>query len=263
MNCVTGHWSGSAEQEGMHMEKINPSVKAITVLVGAILLSFQYLITLNTIVFLTSMVLLIFFSKARLRQILLILIPALIVAFGMFMMGLYYARGSSITFEEISAISSDPYAIRAAMSHNLQTALQLATRLLAYAGVGILFALTTDGEEFISSLMHQCRLSPQFAYGVLAAVHLLPAMQREYKSVRTAYAVRNVRAGFLSIHPIFTMMVNCVRWSESVAMAMESKGFDGKAPRTYYTVPRVRWYDIVFAAVFLCGIILGMIFLKY
>ena len=66
------------------------------------------------------------------------------------------------------------------MSRNLYTALQLATRLLAYAGLGMLFALSTSGEFFIASLLHQCHLPPRFAYGILAAFHLMPGMVREF-----------------------------------------------------------------------------------
>lgn len=57
---------------------------------------------------------------------------------------------------------------------------------LKKAGMGIFFALSTDGELFIYSLMHQCRLSPKFAYGILAAFHLMPNMVREFKNVRIA-----------------------------------------------------------------------------
>lgn len=61
--------------------------------------------------------------------------------------------------------------------------------------------------------------------------------------------------------PVFTMLVNSVRWSESIAMAMESKGFCGDAPRTYYSVPRVRWYDLAAGAAMVGGIVAGIIFL--
>jgi len=61
------------------------------------------------------------------------------------------------------------------------------------------------------------------------------------------------------------MLVNSIRWSECVAMAMESKGFnpDGAAgDRTYYSVPAVRWYDWVCGIACLAAISAGMIFLK-
>ena len=44
-------------------------------------------------------------------------------------------------------------------------------------------------------------------------------------------------------------------------MAMESKGFCGDAPRSYYTVPRVRAYDLAASAARSGGLVLGMLFL--
>lgn len=178
-------------------------------------------------------------------------------------MGLYYARGGAADTAALDAVSALPYAVRAAMSRNLYTALQLATRLLAYAGLGMLFALSTSGEFFIASLLHQCHLPPRFAYGILAAFHLMPGMVREFRQVRLAFAVRGLHVHALSLKPIFTMLVNSVRWSESVAMAMESKGFCGDAPRSYYTVPRVRAYDLAASAAAVGGLVLGMLFLRY
>ena len=87
-------------------------------------------------------------------------------------------------------------------------------------------------------------------------------MMREYRQVRTAFAVRGIPAGPLSMKPLFTMLVNSIRWSSSVAMSMESKGFSGQRNRTFYRIPSVKWYDIVFFAVLIGGILAGMVFLK-
>lgn len=245
----------------MKLEKLNPSVKALTVLLCAVLLSFQYLVSLNTAVFLLCLLLLIFCSEASVKTALQILIPAFLAALGLFFMGLYYARGHSLTDAELSGLSSLPYAVRAAMSTNLGAALQLATRLLAFAGLGVLFALTTDRELFLYSLMRQCHLPAGFAYGILAAVNLMPSMVREYKTVRLAFRVRGLRPGPFSLAPVFAMLVNSIRWSESVAMAMESKGFSGECPRSFYLSPRVRWTDWLFCLGAVGGILLGMLLL--
>ncbi|MCD7841352.1 MAG: energy-coupling factor transporter transmembrane protein EcfT [Lachnospiraceae bacterium] len=247
----------------MKLEKLNPSVKMFTVLICVILLSVQYLVSLNTAVFLISLFLLIFFSDARPKQVLTILIPAFIAACGLFVTGLYYASGSSIDVTELESLSAVPYAVRAAMSTNLYTAMQLSTRLLAYAGLGILFALSTDGEFFISSLMHQCHLPPRFAYGILAAIHLMPTMTREFSNVKLAFRTRGMKVHWYSLKPIFTMLVNSIRWSESVAMAMESKGFCGDAKRTYYFIPKVHWYDLVCSLGSIGAILAGMFLLHY
>ena len=58
-------------------------------------------------------------------------------------------------------------------------------------------------------------------------------------------------------------MVNCLRWSESIAMAMESKGFDGDGKRTYYYVTRVHWYDGAFLVVLNGAIGAGLVLLHY
>ena len=241
----------------MKLEKINPCLKAGVTLAAVILLSFQYLVLLNSAVFLLSLLLLFFFSDAKKVRICKLLIPAFITAFGLFVMGLYYARGSSIDFGEIKSAATIPYAVRAAMATNFYAALQLATRLLAYAGFGILFALSTDGELFIASLMHQCRLSPKFAYGILAAIHLLPNIVRESQAVRLAYRSRGLRVHWYSAAPLFTMMVNSIRWSECIAMAMESKGFSAETQRTYFLIPKVHWYDWAYAVFWLGGIIIA------
>lgn len=245
------------------LEKWNPTVKAATVLVCVILLSVQYLVSLNLTVFGVCLVLLLAGSRCGLRRLAALLLPASVAALGLFFMGLYYARGGSVDPTALDTVSTLPYAVRAAMTHNLYTALQLATRLLAYAGLGMLFALSTDTEFFIASLLHQCRLPPQFAYGILAAFHLMPGMVREFRQVQLAFAVRGLHVHALSLKPIFTMLVNSVRWSECVAMAMESKGFCGQAPRSYYFVPRVHGYDLAAALGAVGGIVLGIVFLRY
>ena len=173
------------------LERWNPTVKAFTVLICVILLSFEYLVSLNLLVLAVCLLLLMFCSRVSLKKIGVILLPACIAAFGLFVTGLYYARGGSTQTMDLSSLSAMPYSVRAALSQNLYTALQLATRLLAYAGLGILFALSTEGDFFIASLLHQCHLPPKFAYGILAAFHLMPGMAREYAQVRTAFAARS------------------------------------------------------------------------
>ena len=247
----------------MKIEKWNPSVKAATILLSVLLLSFQYLVSLQLAIFFACIFLLLFFSEASFKNFVKLLIPAFVAALGLFVMGLYYARGGSLLEGDLNKISSIPFTVRAAMSQNLYTAIQLSSRLLSYAGMGILFALTTKGEDFVKSLMHQCKMPQKFAYGILAAFHLMPGMVKEYDNVRLAYRVRNIRAGFCSRRVLFTMLVNSIHWSEAVAMAMESKGFCENKDRTYYTVPKVYWYDWVISFAFLFTIIMGMVFLNY
>ena len=68
-------------------------------------------------------------------------------------------------------------------------------------------------------------------------------------TVQTAFRVRNMSGFSLRPKILFTMLVNSVRWSESVAMAMESKGFSGEAERTYHDIPKLRALDLALAVV--------------
>ena len=170
------------------LERWNPTVKAFTVLICVILLSFEYLVSPEPA------------GAGRLPAAVDVLLPGKSEKDRRHpAAGLHCGvrpvcdrpllrRGGSTQTMDLSSLSAMPYSVRAALSQNLYTALQLATRLLAYAGLGILFALSTEGDFFIASLLHQCHLPPKFAYGILAAFHLMPGMAREYAQVRTAFA---------------------------------------------------------------------------
>ena len=66
------------------LEKWNPTVKAATVLVCVILLSVQYLVSLNLTVFALCLVLLLAGSRCGLRRLAALLLPAGVAALGLF-----------------------------------------------------------------------------------------------------------------------------------------------------------------------------------
>jgi energy-coupling factor transport system permease protein len=133
--------------------------------------------------------------------------------------------------------------------------------VLAFGGVGMLFALTTDSMDFIMGLMQQFRLPPKFAYGLLAAYHFFPVVRNEYRVVKSALKVRGIKAGPLSRKRVFPLIVHAFEQSESIAMAMESRGFCNEAPRTIAFVVPLRRVDIVFLAVTVGGVVAGAIWL--
>ena len=84
------------------LERWNPTVKAFTVLVCVILLSFEYLVSLNLLVLAVCLLLLVFCSRVSLKKIGVILLPACVAAFGLFVMGLYYAQGGSTITQQLA-----------------------------------------------------------------------------------------------------------------------------------------------------------------
>lgn len=220
------------------LHRLNPCCKCISIIIAAILLSFTFSIELNIIIFLISLLLTLFCSDTKPKKILLLLLPVLLTAAGLFMTGLLFSTGETTIYQsgiqENMAITS------------VYNGLQLATRVFAFCGLGMLFSFSTDPLVFVYSLQHQLKLSPKFAYGILAAFHLLPNIKHEYEQARFALHVRGVPSHFFSVRPIFTMFVNAILWAESLSIAMESKGFSSAGPRTTYIITKIKWYDVLF-----------------
>ena len=230
------------------LEKINPFIKVVTILVCGILMALTSSWKLNLAVLIAALLALLLLSNCKLSSLVKTFVPVILLAGAVFVSGMSYGKSAAQSASIYDVASMD-------------SALLLSTRILAYVGMGMLFALSTDQKEFIMSLMHQAHVKPKFAYGVLAAVNLIPTLRRECDEVNLAYRARKKRTGLLPIGPLFNTLVNGIRWSENVAMAMESKGFDGDGSRTFAITTRVRAGDICFAVLCIGLMAAGMIWL--
>lgn len=230
------------------LEKINPFIKVVTILVCGILMALTSSWKLNLAVLIAALLALLLLSNCKLSSLVKTFVPVILLAGAVFVSGMSYGKSAAQSASIYDVASMD-------------SALLLSTRILAYVGMGMLFALSTDQKEFIMSLMHQAHIKPKFAYGVLAAVNLIPTLRREWDEVNLAYRARKKRTGLLPIGPLFNTLVNGIRWSENVAMAMESKGFDGDGSRTFAITTRVRAGDICFAVLCIGLMAAGMIWL--
>lgn len=230
------------------LEKINPFIKVVTILVCAILMALTSSWKLNLAVLIAALLALLLLSNCKLSSLVKTFVPVILLAGAVFVSGMSYGKSAAQSASIYDVASMD-------------SALLLSTRILAYVGMGMMFALSTDQKEFIMSLMHQAHIKPKFAYGVLAAVNLIPTLRREWDEVNLAYRARKKRTGLLPIGPLFNTLVNGIRWSENVAMAMESKGFDGDGSRTFAITTRVRAGDICFAVLCIGLMAAGMIWL--
>ena len=228
------------------LEKINPFIKVVTILVCGILMALTSSWKLNLAVLIAALLALLLLSNCKLSSLVKTFVPVILLAGAVFVSGMSYGKSAAQSASIYDVASMD-------------SALLLSTRILAYVGMGMVFALSTDQKEFIMSLMHQAHVKPKFAYGVLAAVNLIPTLRREWDEVNLAYRARKKRTGLLPIGPLFNTLVNGIRWSENVAMAMESKGFDGDGSRTFAITTRIRAGDICFAVLCIGLMAAGMI----
>ncbi len=220
------------------MKNLNPTYKCMSIIIFAIILSFTFSITINSVVFLTSFILTLTF--AHFKKIILFLLPVAFAAIGLFMTGYFFTSGENHTDYAVSLIAN----MDISSAYN---GLQLSTRIFAYAGVGMLFTFSTDGIAFVYSLQQQLNLSPKYAYGILAAFHLMPNMRREYELSKFALMTRGGHTNILA--PITIMFVNAIRNAEHLSLAMESKGFEPESNRTHYHEYQINCFDILFLVV--------------
>lgn len=227
------------------MNKVNPTLKMIVVMICAVTISFHFSVKWNLVLIGFCFVLMVL-SKADMKKLLIVLAPATLAAASIFF-AMYFNGTAADTAGSTSG--SGNFFDASAHAANLNDAIAIGLRIYAYCFLGMLFALTTRTNNFIYSLMEQAHLKPKFAYGELAAFNLLPMINREFRQIKLAYRVRGYHIMPWSMKPAFSALVNTTHWSETIAMAMESKGFDEDGARTYYLELHTSPWDYVWAVV--------------
>ena len=226
------------------MKSLNPACKLIGLVVPTLLLAGLHHPAVNLAVFAVCLAALLL-SRANVKVLAGALLPVLLVAVGMFSTGYHFHAGAGMP------INAAAQALTGAAVWN---GLVLGSRVLAFAGLGLLFVLTTDRILLVRSLQQQLRLPPVFAYGIL------PNMMEEYKRTRAAFAARGIRVFPVSPALLKPLLVKSVRWSEELSIAMESRGFDGRVPRTCSQPLRLRPVDVLFP-ILSCALFLALFFL--
>lgn len=239
------------------MRSLNPGYKLLTLTIASLILSFTYNIKVNILVTVISFILTLTTKGVNKKKFFLAMIPFFIAAFGTFMTGLLYGRtGAEEIVTEVALVGQ-----RTLTASNITSGLKLSSRILSYGGLGMIFAFTTNSMDFIMSLMQQFKLPPKFAYGILAAYHFFPVVQSEYGTVGAALKMRGVKAGPFSTKRLFPMLVHALERSESLAMAMESRGFDETHPRAVAFKIPLRARDFVFLFAVNGAVIAGLLLL--
>lgn len=236
----------------MELQELNPSMKAITIVLAVFLLAFVF-DPITPLLFSSGVVILTFlFGRVSWKIWSLYFVPFLIIAFGFFWTTLIFAdTGSQAgTIVDLGFLT---------FSHSdFQVAISLALRVLGFALLSLMFILTTNKTEFLLSLMQQMKLSPKIAYGVLAGYRFLPMMMTEWKAIRMAHRIRGVRRGKgisgrvqEMKRYVIPLLASAIRKAERTAIAMESKGFTGSKERTFYRNMKVTPKDWAFLGVML------------
>ncbi|MEQ2457271.1 energy-coupling factor transporter transmembrane component T family protein [Flavonifractor hominis] len=221
------------------MKSLNPSCKLIGLLIPTLLLAALHHPLVNLVVFAVCLAVMLV-SRVNGKLLAGAMVPVLLTALGMYSTGYHFHADSGLPINTAAQQLGDGA---------VWNGLIFGSRVLAFAGLGLLFVLTTDRIKLIRSLQQQLRLPPVFAYGLLAAWGMVPQMIREYRRTRAAFAARGIRVFPVAPALLKPLLVKSVRWSEELAIAMESKGFDGGRDRTRYDPMCLRAVDIAFPIV--------------
>jgi energy-coupling factor transporter transmembrane protein EcfT len=232
------------------MRSINPTCKFFGILLPAIVLAVFYVPELNFAV-LAACLFAAICSRIPAKNIAAVMLPATLLAIGMFFSA--YRFSSDTVIGAHADLFSDV---------RILNGLLLSGRLLAFSGLGMLFILTTDQIHFIRSLNMQLKIPEKFAYGIIAAWGIFPRMVREYARTRAAFRARGLGVGFISPALLLPLLVKSVRWSEAIAIAMESKGFGESGARTNYFEYRVGRKDVIFLCAAPLAVLIGGLLLR-
>ncbi|ATF73223.1 MULTISPECIES: energy-coupling factor transporter transmembrane component T [Enterococcus] len=211
------------------MRTLNPTVKLFAILGLALLVSFQNNFRLNLL--LCVLFFAVSVSERTLKKSLLLVSALTLAAVGVFFTGLLY-------YQDNQSGSSSAAAMR--------YGLDMASRIYCFGMLGSSFSVSTTINELIYSLQQQLRLPAVFAYGLLAAFQIAPIIPAEYQNIRNSMRSRGIPVNPFSFKMLIPLLVKSIRWSELLATAMLSRGFDSEAKRTYAKSFRITFADMLF-----------------
>ncbi|RSD26142.1 energy-coupling factor transporter transmembrane component T family protein [Mesobacillus subterraneus] len=247
----------------MLLNEMNPSIKALSIVVGILMLSFFFDPVTPLLSFLLTIAITFIFGKVSFKKWIFLFLPFLFMAVVYVWSALLFPRvdpGDHILWE---------WQFITVTEEGLERSISLGLRVLSFASLSLLFALTTNPIHFLLSLMQQCRLSPKIAYSIMAGYQFLPLMKEEMEIIRGAHRVRGAgRSHTLSdkIKQIkkyaIPLLASGIRKAERTAIAMESKGFTGEPNREFYKVIPVTKKDWLLSCM-LIGVVILSVYVSF
>lgn len=143
------------------------------------------------------------------------------------------------------------------MRGNSEDALLLAARAVAFAAMGIVFAMGIDLEELFL-VLEQKGLPPNFVYGLLVVIHALPAIKQEVADLREAALYKGKVLHFWSPLLYFKTIMTAFDWQKGYTEAMYAHGYEEDQPRSHYLIYQESRTALLLLAIFTvsCQIVL-------
>lgn len=230
------------------LHEMNPSVKFTMVALSMIVLAF-FFNPITPFLFCCGIIALqLVFSHINWKLWLLSMLPFTIAAFGYLWTTLVFGNSSGGVV--IWTLGSHEFT-----DQQLNLALSLALRVLAFSMLSLMFAFTTDPVSFVLSLMQQLNLSPKLAYSVLVGYHFLPLIKDEFLQIKQVHEMRARKPSQKKPHRLtsfFRLLIptlaGAVRKAERAAFAMEARGFTGEPRNSYFRPILIKRSDFLFSS---------------
>jgi len=128
--------------------------------------------------------------------------------------------------------------------------LAMGLRLATFVGIGLIFLSTTRNEELTNGLIRMGVPYP-LAFALSTALRLVPTFAGAGATIIQAQVSRglDLESGSIFkrlgkfIPQAVPLFIYAIHHTNTLAMALESKGFDPKAKRTFYYDPRMKPID--------------------
>lgn len=146
-------------------------------------------------------------------------------------------------------------------AHDTHFAWVLVTRLYVYVMTGAAISCTVSALQLVRSLEQNCHLPSKFAYGILAALNLLPRIRQEIQTIRVAGQMRGITLHWWSPRLYFKALLAASQWADQLAQAMESHGFvEGQARTFAHRIPLIGrdWLTFIFLLVALQALMIAL-----
>ncbi|WP_295731383.1 energy-coupling factor transporter transmembrane protein EcfT [uncultured Limosilactobacillus sp.] len=216
---------------------MNPSLKLLLIIIISLEISFTTKLFTNLILIAVTLVVLIIHRtrpQTFLKLILVPILPAIAIA---------------TTIRWFSP------------GHSTWLAIVMVSRLYAYCLLGALIFTIDTPLQLAQSLEQNAHLPAKFAYGTLAAINIIPRTIQTVKTIRLAAQMRNVSLHFWSPQLYFKAILSALSWSDHLAQAMESQGFNEQRLRTHTRLIKLTITDWSIFVISLVGIQLTLLML--
>ncbi|EEJ71353.1 energy-coupling factor transporter transmembrane component T family protein [Lactobacillus ultunensis] len=180
---------------------MNPSLKFILAFIISLEISLKASLTTNILVIVFALIYLIC-TRIKIKELLLLIILPFIAAFTIFATLYWFSP------------ASDPY-----------YAWDLSTRVYVYTLTIACVTRNVTVTGFARSLEQNLHLPSKFAYGVLAAINIIPKMRMAVKQIRAAAMMRGMYLSFWSPVLYFKAILVALNSADNLAQGMESHGY--------------------------------------